>query len=98
MSPFPSLLAIVLLAIAADALAATDINNPYNSAVRRANPNSMQGTQSTTPSAPGIRQQVNPRPPTLQNGGIGNGGGVRVTPAAPAMSNPTPARSVDDSR
>ncbi|WP_433740922.1 hypothetical protein [Pseudomonas putida] len=47
-------------------------NNPYNSPIRRANPNSMQGTQ---PSAPAIRSPNTvpvPRPPTLDNGGIGN--------------------------
>ncbi|OLF54183.1 hypothetical protein [Pseudomonas chlororaphis] len=48
-------------------------NNPYNSPIRRANPNSMQGTQ---PSAPPVRGPTTvpvPRPPTLENGGIGNG-------------------------
>jgi hypothetical protein len=47
-------------------------SNPYNSPIRRANPNSMQGTQ---PGAPGIRGPNTvpvPRPPTLDNGGIGN--------------------------
>jgi hypothetical protein len=47
-------------------------NNPYNSPIRRANPNSMQGTQ---PGAPAIRAPNTvpvPRPPTLDNGGIGN--------------------------
>ena len=47
-------------------------SNPYNSPIRRANPNSMQGTQ---PSAPVIRAPNTvpvPRPPTLENGGIGN--------------------------
>lgn len=44
-------------------------NNPYNSPIHRANPNSMQGTQ------PATRQPTFapvPRPPTLENGGIGN--------------------------
>ena len=48
-------------------------SNPYNSPIRRANPNSMQGTQ---PSAPTLRAPNTvpvPRPPTLDNGGIGNG-------------------------
>lgn len=68
-------------------------NNPYNSPIRRANPNSMQGTR---PAAPVIRAPNTvpvPRPPTLDNGGIGNGyprpnatpGTVRpyVSPAPP---------------
>jgi hypothetical protein len=48
-------------------------DNPYNSPIRRANPNSMQGTR---PSAPTVRSPnfvPVPRPPTLENGGIGNG-------------------------
>jgi hypothetical protein len=68
-------------------------NNPYNNPIRRANPNSMQGTR---PAAPVIRAPNTvpvPRPPTLDNGGIGNGyprpnatpGTVRpyVSPAPP---------------
>jgi hypothetical protein len=48
-------------------------DNPYNSPIRRANPNSMQGTR---PSAPTVRSPNSvpvPRPPTLENGGIRNG-------------------------
>ena len=48
-------------------------DNPYNSPIRRANPNSMQGTR---PSAPMVRSPnvvPVPRPPTLENGGIRNG-------------------------
>jgi hypothetical protein len=48
-------------------------DNPYNSPIRRANPNSMQGTR---PAAPVVRSPnfvPVPRPPTLENGGIGNG-------------------------
>ena len=48
-------------------------DNPYNSPIRRANPNSMQGTR---PSAPTVRPPnvvPVPRPPTLENGGIRNG-------------------------
>lgn len=46
-------------------------NNPYNSPIRRANPNSRQGTESSIPSSRSDLQN-NPRPPTLENGGIGN--------------------------
>ncbi|EIK95956.1 hypothetical protein PMM47T1_13390 [Pseudomonas sp. M47T1] len=91
----PPILALVLVASASAASAATDPGNPYNSAVRRANPNSMQGTQPVTPTSPGLRQQVNPRPPTLQNGGIGNGNNLRTPPAKPDFDSQRPARSVD---
>lgn len=63
-------------------------NNPYNSPTRRANPNSQQGTESSIPSSRNTLQnnpQTNPRPPTLENGGIGNGGQNRQ-PATQAPS------------
>ncbi|WLG87504.1 hypothetical protein PSH97_13650 [Pseudomonas cucumis] len=47
-------------------------NNPYNSPIRRANPNSMQGTQPSIPVIRGPNTVPVPRPPTLDNGGIGN--------------------------
>jgi hypothetical protein len=70
-------------------------NNPYNSPIRRANPNSMQGTQPSAPAIRGPNTVPVPRPPTLDNGGIGNR--YPQTPAAPAtqpkfIPNP-PARS-----
>jgi len=48
-------------------------NNPYNSPTRRANPNSMQGTQPSAPAIRGPNTAPVPRPATLENGGIGNG-------------------------
>lgn len=45
---------------------------PYNSPIRRANPNSMQGTQPNIPVIRGPSTVPVPRPPTLDNGGIGN--------------------------
>ncbi|MNY51912.1 hypothetical protein D3C86_1875430 [compost metagenome] len=57
-------------------------NNPYNSPIRRANPNSMQGTQPSAPAIRGPNTVPVPRPPTLDNGGIGNRS--RQTPTAPA--------------
>jgi hypothetical protein len=75
-------------------------NNPYNSPIRRANPNSMQGTQ---PSAPAIRRPNTvpvPRPPTLDNGGIGNGAdplGAEQLPPAHRNSFPTHLRETRDS-
>ncbi|WP_447790599.1 hypothetical protein [Pseudomonas farris] len=47
-------------------------NNPYNNPIRRANPNSMQGTQPNIPVIRGPGTVPVPRPPTLDNGGIGN--------------------------
>ncbi|KNH44840.1 hypothetical protein [Pseudomonas lini] len=47
-------------------------NNPYNSPIHRANPNSMQGTQPGIPVIRGPNTVPVPRPPTLDNGGIGN--------------------------
>jgi hypothetical protein len=49
-------------------------NTPDNGAIRRANPNSRQGTQSISPTPRGPDLgPVQTRPPTLENGGIGNG-------------------------
>jgi hypothetical protein len=76
-------------------LAANDLANPYSSPIRRINPNSMQGTQPLAPQAPQApaqRQQVNPRPPTLQNGGIGNGQNLRPAPKAPQIEPIQPPR------
>jgi len=59
-------------------LAANDTSNPYNSPIRRINPNSRQGTTAPNPQ---LRQPTprtdNPRPPTLENRGIGNGDNLR---------------------
>lgn len=49
-------------------------NNPDNSAIRRANPNSRQGTESISPNMRGAVPRAGQQPPpTLENGGIGNG-------------------------
>jgi hypothetical protein len=48
-------------------------SNPTNSPIRRANPNSRQGTVPSTPPVRGPSTAPNVRPPTLENGGIGNG-------------------------
>jgi len=71
-------------------------NNPYNSPIRRANPNSMQGTQ---PNVPTLRTNPSvpvPRPPTLENGGIGNGYPRSGTPPGsprPTIESATPPRN-----
>lgn len=65
-------------------------NNPYNSPIRRANPNSMQGTQPGTPAIRGPNTVPVPRPPTLDNGGIGNRYPVQTAPASPPKFIPNP--------
>ncbi|WP_017906942.1 hypothetical protein [Pseudomonas asplenii] len=48
-------------------------DNPYNSPIRRANPNSRQGSEPSTPPVRGPNTLPTPRPSTLENGAIGNG-------------------------
>jgi len=74
-------------------------NNPYNSPTRRANPNSMQGTQ---PNVPMIRQNPTvpaPRAPTLENGGISNGyprSGQPPGSPQPTIRSPAPSGNTQD--
>lgn len=74
-------------------------NNPYNSPIRRANPNSMQGTR---PNVPMIRNNPTvpvPRPPTLDNRGIGNGYPRSGQPGGsppPTIKPPAPARNTQN--
>ncbi|MDN4546247.1 hypothetical protein [Pseudomonas sp. C32] len=65
-------------------------NNPYNSPIRRANPNSMQGTQPTAPAIRSPNTVPVPRPPTLDNGGIGNRYPAQPAPAGPPKFIPNP--------
>ena len=60
--------------------------NPHNSPIHRANPNSQQGTESSIPPVRGPSTAPNPRPPTLENGGIRNGYPERQQPAKPSGS------------
>lgn len=65
--------------------------NPYNSPIRRANPNSMQGTQPSAPVIRGPNTVPVPRPPTLDNGGVGNRYPQdRSVPASPPKFIPNP--------
>ncbi len=58
----------------AQPLSGSGVNsNPNNSPIRRANPNSRQGTVPSTPPVRGPSTAPRVRPPTLENGGIGNG-------------------------
>jgi hypothetical protein len=64
----------VASAAQAQPLSGNGVNsNPTNSPIRRANPNSRQGTVPSTPPVRGPSTAPNVRPPTLENGGIGNG-------------------------
>ena len=65
-------------------------NNPYNSPIRRANPNSMQGTQPSTPAIRGPNTVPVPSTPTVGNGGIGNGQQQRSVPSTPPKFIPNP--------
>ncbi|NWD71554.1 hypothetical protein HX870_28520 [Pseudomonas gingeri] len=48
-------------------------DNPYNSPIRRANPNSLQGSVSSAPPLRGPNTLPTPRPSTIENGAIRNG-------------------------
>ncbi|WP_339482811.1 MULTISPECIES: hypothetical protein [unclassified Pseudomonas] len=74
-------------------------NNPYNSPTRRANPNSMQGTRSNVPTIHDNPTVPVLRPPTLENGGIGNGyprSGQPPGSPRPTIEAPTPPRSTQN--
>ncbi|SDU95921.1 hypothetical protein [Pseudomonas mucidolens] len=75
-------------------------NNPYNGPIHRANPNSMQGTQPTTPILRGGTYTAPvPRPPTLENGGIGNRYPQRDTaPVRPSTQPSPPTRDANGNR
>lgn len=70
---------------------ANERDNPTNSPIRRANPNSRQGSESSTPPLRGPNTLPTPRPQTIENGAIGNGY-PRAQPQ-PRPINPGPARS-----
>jgi len=73
-------------------------NNPYNSPIRRANPNSMQGTQPSTPVIRGPNTVPVPSTPTVGNGGIGNGQQQRSVPSTPPRFIPNPPPRDGDSK
>lgn len=80
-SPMPGM-------VLAQSLPGSSNNNPYNSPIRRANPNSMQGTQPNAPAIRGPNTVPVQRPPTLENGGIGNG--YPRTSSPPPIIDPRP--------
>ncbi|MCO7520042.1 MULTISPECIES: hypothetical protein [unclassified Pseudomonas] len=86
------LLALPLQAAPLPPLAANDGNNPYNSPIMRANPNSRQGSVPAAPPVRGPSTQPNPRPPTLDNRGIGNGDNLRREQQTPNLDPTRPPR------
>ncbi|MGS7254063.1 hypothetical protein ACQ7NP_23395 [Pseudomonas anuradhapurensis] len=67
-------------------------NNPYNSPIQRANPNSRQGSMPATPPLRGPSTEPYPRPPTLDNRGIGNGDNLRRQQQTPNLEPTRPPR------
>lgn len=73
-------------------LIAADRNNPYNSPIQRANPNSRQGSMQTAPPVRGPSTQPIIRSPTLDNRGIGNGDNLRREQQSPNLQPTRPPR------
>ncbi|WP_449431912.1 hypothetical protein [Pseudomonas putida] len=67
-------------------------NNPYNSPIQRANPNSRQGSMPATPPVRGPSTEPNLRTPALDNRGIGNGENLRRQQQAPNLEPIRPPR------
>jgi len=67
-------------------------NNPYNSPIMRANPNSRQGSVQATPPVRGPSTQPIVRQPTLENRGIGNGENMRREQSPPRLEPTRPPR------
>ncbi|WGV19533.1 MULTISPECIES: hypothetical protein [unclassified Pseudomonas] len=67
-------------------------NNPYNSPIQRANPNSRQGSMPATPPVRGPSTDPYQRTPTLDNRGIGNGDNLRRQQQTPNLEPTRPAR------
>lgn len=67
-------------------------NNPYNSPIQRANPNSRQGSMPATPPVRGPSTDPYQRTPTLDNRGIGNGDNLRRQQQTPNLEPTRPPR------
>ncbi|QQE82398.1 hypothetical protein [Pseudomonas putida] len=74
-------------------LLAASNNNPYNSPIQRANPNSRQGSLPVTPAVRGPSTQPIQRTPTLDNRGIGNGDNLRRQQQTPNLEPTRPPRN-----
>jgi len=74
-------------------------NTSNNGPIHRANPNSMQGTQPNSPAVRGTYTAPVPRPPTLENGGIGNSRSQRDgSQTPPAIRPKAPTRDANGNR
>ncbi|MGM3217831.1 hypothetical protein ACSQ5K_24045 [Pseudomonas sp. PhalM4] len=67
-------------------------NNPYNSPIQRANPNSRQGSMPTAPPVRGPSTDPYQRTPSLDNRGIGNGDNLRRQQQTPNLEPTRPPR------
>ncbi|SPO54357.1 conserved exported protein of unknown function [Pseudomonas sp. JV551A1] len=67
-------------------------NNPYNSPIQRANPNSRQGSMPAAPPVRGPSNDPYQRTPTLDNRGIGNGDNLRRQQQTPNLEPTRPPR------
>ena len=67
-------------------------NNPYNSPIMRANPNSRQGSMPATPPVRGPSTDPYQRTPSLDNRGIGNGDNLRRQQQTPNLEPSRPPR------
>lgn len=67
-------------------------NNPYNSPIQRANPNSRQGSMQATPPVRGPSTVPIQRTPSLDNRGIGNGDNLRRQQQTPNLEPSRPPR------
>ena len=67
-------------------------NNPYNSPIQRANPNSRQGSMPVTPPVRGPSTEPYQRTPSLDNRGIGNGDNLRRQQQTPNLEPTRPPR------
>ncbi|MDD2115462.1 hypothetical protein NP554_27090 [Pseudomonas asiatica] len=67
-------------------------NNPYNSPIQRANPNSRQGSMPATPPVRGPSTDPYQRTPTLDNRSIGNGDNLRLQQQTPNLEPTRPPR------
>lgn len=86
------LLGLSVQAAPVQPLLAAGNNNPYNSPIPRANPNSRQGTVPATPPVRGPSTQPIQRQPTLENRGIGNGENLRRQQQTPNLEPTRPPR------
>ncbi|MDZ3990932.1 hypothetical protein [Pseudomonas sp. Teo4] len=67
-------------------------NNPYNSPIQRANPNSRQGSVQAAPPVRGPSTEPYQRTPSLDNRGIGNGDNLRRQQQTPNLEPTRPPR------